>query len=91
MNIIPKITWQRSLLFLICVALLAIAQVGLSFMRNNLATNIQKQEQKKIKTQANITQLKLELASLKRPERLRALAQENLDMHSPMPHQIIQP
>lgn len=91
MSIMPKVTWQRSLLFLICVAVLATAQVGLSFMRNTLASNIQKQEQQKRKIYVDITQLKLELASLKRPERLRSLAQEHLGMRSPMPHQIIQP
>jgi len=87
----PKFTWKRALVFLLCIALLAFAQVGLSFIRNNLSSDLQKKEHQLNKLENEISRLKLELASMKRPEKLRSLARERLGMRSPMPHQVIRP
>ncbi len=75
----------------VCLAVLAGAQIWLSHVRNELSLDTQRlvAEQKAIRQESSA--LRLEVASLSRPERLREYAMTTLGMAPPTPMQVIHP
>jgi len=74
-----------------CLAVLAAAQIWLSHVRNELSLETQQlAKQQKIVRQES-SRLRLEVASLSRPERLREYAINTLHMAPPTPMQIVRP
>ncbi len=73
------------------VGLLAAAQVWLSHVRYELSQDSQRMMAEKQDVALETSKLRLELASLTRPERLRQLAQQRLHMAPPRPMQVIKP
>jgi|AMFO01.1.fsa_nt_gi cell division protein FtsL len=71
--------------------LLAAAQVWLSHMRIELTHQSQRVADEQAAVSHELQNLRLELASLARPERLRRIAQEQLHMGPPQPMQVLQP
>ncbi len=73
----------------VCLAVLAGAQIWLSHVRNELSLETQRlaAEQKAVRQESS--KLRLEVASLSRPERLREYATETLGMAPPKPMQVI--
>jgi len=71
------------------LAVLAGAQIWLSHVRNELSLETQRlaAEQKAVRQESST--LRLELASLSRPERLREYAMSKLGMAPPKPMQVI--
>jgi len=87
-----RYSWQRPIHLLgLCIALLAVAQIGLAHQRNGLSQQISVMEGEQQGLKAEIDQLNLELASLTRPERLRALATSELGMLAPTARQMVRP
>lgn len=70
---------------------MAAGQVWISHLRNNLASDIQQQQQQQAELRQEVQRLQIELASLTRPERLRAMARDKLGMQPPLPAQVIKP
>jgi len=73
----------------VCLAVLAGAQIWLSHVRNELSLETQRlaTEQKAVRQESS--KLRLEVASLSRPERLREYAIARLGMVPPKPMQVI--
>lgn len=84
--------WKRPLpILFIVMALMAAAQISLAHQRNGLsqeASVLQRQHQA---LQTELNQMRLELASLTRPERLRTLATSELGMGPATARQIKRP
>lgn len=78
-----------SLVFTICV--LAAGQVWLSHLRVENAQQVAKLKKEQVLLSQNVQNLKLEFASLVRPDTLRRLAREKLGMHAPSPMQVVKP
>lgn len=74
-----------------CCGLLAAGQVWLSHMRIDQTHQTQKIAGQQAALSHELQNLRLELASLSRPERLRRIAQERLHMGPPQPMQVLQP
>jgi len=83
-------SWLKSWLILpLMLGLLSTAQVWLSNLRYDLSLEAQSLAAEKQTTLKEISKLRIELASLTRPERLRQLARTKLDMAPPNPMQVI--
>ncbi|MFQ5344597.1 MAG: cell division protein FtsL [Mariprofundus sp.] len=83
-------SWLKPwMLFPVCVAILAAGQIWLSHLRYEMSLDTQRlmAEQKGI--QRGLSKLRLEAASLTRPERLRQYANSKLGMAPPKPMQVI--
>ena len=72
-----------------CVAVLAGAQIWVSNMRNELSLETQRLVKAQDVVRQESTKLRLEVASLSRPERLRKYAITRLGMVPPKPIQVI--
>ena len=70
---------------------LAAGQVWLSHLRVNTAQDAASLKKEKVILEQEVQGLKLELASLTRPDTLRRLAREKLGMHAPTPMQVMKP
>jgi len=79
------------LLMLLVAGLLAAGQIWLSHLRYELSLETQKLNAEKQDALGQSSKLRLELASLTRPERLRQLAQQKLGMGPPNPSQVVNP
>jgi len=73
----------------VSLAVLAGAQIWLSHVRNELSLETQRLTAEKNAVQQESSKLRLEAASLSRPERLREYAIATLDMAPPKPMQVI--
>jgi cell division protein FtsL len=83
-------SWLRSWLVLpLVLGLLSAAQIWLSYLRYDLSLETQSLSAEKQAALKEISKLRIEFASLTRPERLRQLARTKLDMASPNPMQVI--
>jgi len=71
------------------LGLMSAAQIWLSYLRYELSLDTQSLSAEKQAVFSGISKLRLELASLTRPERLRQLASSKLDMAPPQPMQVI--
>jgi cell division protein FtsL len=71
------------------LGLLSAAQVWLSYLRYDLSLETQSLSAEKQTVLRETSKLRLEVASLTRPERLRQLARTKLDMAPPKPMQVI--
>lgn len=82
--------WIRPWLFLpVILGLLSAAQVWLSYLRYDLSLETQRVSAEKQAVAMESSKLRLEVASLTRPERLRQLARTRLGMAPPSPVQVI--
>lgn len=68
---------------------LAAGQIWLSHLRYELSLEAQKLNADKQEVLGESSKLRLELASMTRPERLRKLAQKKLGMRPPLPAQVV--
>jgi len=83
-------SWLKSWLILpLMLGLLSTAQVWLSYLRYDLSLEAQSLAAEKQTALKEISKLRIEVASLTRPERLRKLASSKLDMAPPNPMQVI--
>ncbi|MDX8388675.1 MAG: cell division protein FtsL [Ghiorsea sp.] len=82
---------MRIPLIVLTVCLLAAGQVWLSHLRVDVAQRVSKLKQERNTVKQEVQNLKLELASLMRPDTLRRLAREELGMRAPKPMQVIKP
>ena len=83
-------SWFKSWLILpLMLGLLSVAQVWLSNLRYELSLETQSLAAEKQSALKEISKLRIEVASLTRPERLRQLARSKLDMAPPNPMQVI--
>jgi len=73
----------------LCLAVLAGAQIWLSHVRNELSLETQRLAAEQRSVRQESSKLRLEVASLSRPERLREYATETLGMAPPKPMQVI--
>jgi len=73
------------------VAVLAGGLIWLSHLRYELALEIQRTNTERKTIEQESSALRLEVASLTRPERLRQYARNKLDMRPPGPMQVIHP
>ncbi len=78
-------------LLAITVCLLAAGQVWVSHLRVDVAQHVTRLKQEKNLLQQEVQGLKLELASLMRPNTLRRLAREKMGMRPPVPMQVVKP
>jgi len=69
----------------------AAGQVWLSHVRYDLSQGMQQLMAEKQDAALETSKLRLEIASLTRPERLRELAQTRLHMAPPRPMQVLRP
>lgn len=84
--------WIRPWLFLpLALGLLSAAQVWLSYLRYDLSLEMQRITAERQGVAMESSKLRLEVASLTRPERLRRLARTRLGMAPPGPMQVIHP
>jgi len=84
--------WQHPVpLTGLALALLAAGQISLAHLRNGLSQEISQARQQRQALQTELNQLRLELASLTRPDRLRQLAGTRLGMGPAAARQIIRP
>ena len=82
--------WIKPWLFLpITLGLLSAAQVWLSYLRYDLSLEMQRITTEKQAVVMESSKLRLEVASLTRPERLRQLARTKLGMAPPNPVQVV--
>jgi len=82
--------WLKSWMMLpLCVAILAAGQIWLSHLRYEMSLEMQRliAEQKDVRRESS--KLRLETASLTRPDRLRQYANSKLGMAPPKPMQVI--
>lgn len=79
------------LLVPVAAGLLAACQIWLSHLRYELSLDSQELNTEKQEMLGEVSQLRLELASMTRPERLRQLAQQKLGMAPPKPAQVVSP
>ncbi|MDQ7002923.1 MAG: cell division protein FtsL [Ghiorsea sp.] len=82
--------WQIPLLVIVFGALSA-GQVWLSHLRVGVAQQVSSAAQAQRLAQQDVQNLKLELASLMRPNTLRRLAHDELGMQAPTSMQVIRP
>ncbi len=83
-------SWLKPWLILpLILGLLSIAQVWLSYLRYDLSLEAQSLTAEKQTALKEISKLRIEIASLTRPERLRQLARTELGMAPPNPMQVI--
>lgn len=83
-------SWLKPWLILpAMLGLLSAAQVWLSYLRYDLSLETQSLSAEKQTVLRETSKLRLEVASLTRPERLRQLARTKLDMAPPKPMQVI--
>ena len=83
-------SWLRPWLLLpLMLGLLSAAQVWLSYLRYDMSLETQSLAAEKQSELKEISKLRIEIASLTRPERLRQLASTELDMAPPNPMQVI--
>jgi len=87
----PKRNSIRMWLALLLSGLLGAAQVGMTHKRLELARQHASMQREERSLNAGISRLRLELATLTRPERLRRLAVSELGMRPPKPVQVIRP
>jgi len=73
------------------LALLAGTQIWLSHLRNELSLERQRLQFEQVAVRQELSKLRLEVASLSRPERLRTYAIETLHMAPPKPMQVVRP
>ena len=78
-------------LFVISICMLAAAQLWVSHLRVDVAQQLVKLAQERDVLQQDVQGLKLELASLMRPDTLRRLAREKMGMRPPAPMQVVKP
>ncbi len=84
--------WQRPLpLLSLALALMVAGQISLAHQRNGLSHQISLTQNKFEGLQTELDRMNLEMASLTRPERLRALATSQLGMLPPSPRQVVHP
>jgi cell division protein FtsL len=84
---LSRVSWLS--LFL-GIGLLAGGQVWLAYLRVDVAQDIAKLKKEKILLVQDVQSLKLELASMKRPDTLRRLARE-MGMAAPTAMQVVKP
>lgn len=86
------LTWLKPWLLLPLMAgALAGGQIWLSHLRYEMSLEVQQFTTQKEMLKMQSSKLRLEIASLTRPERLRKLAQQKLGMGPPRPMQVIRP
>jgi len=73
----------------LCLAVLAGAQIHLAQVRNDLSLQTQRLQAEQQALRQESSKLRLEVASLSRPERLRQYAITTLHMGPPTPMQVI--
>ncbi len=73
------------------IALLTAAQIWVSHLRNEIALESQQLHSEEKAIAQSSSKLRLEVASLMRPERLRRYARQKLGMAPPTPMQVIHP
>ncbi len=78
-------------LLVISIGFLSAGQVWLSHLRVVVAQQVSSSKQEQRLVQQDVQNLKLELASLMRPNTLRRLAHEELGMQAPTSMQVIRP
>jgi len=76
--------------FAILIGLLAGAQVWQAYLRVDTAQEFTKIKKEKVKLQQDVQSLKLELASITRPDTLRRLARQ-MGMSAPTSMQVVKP
>lgn len=79
------------MLMLVLVALIAGVQVWVSHLRYEMSLDTQRLQAEKQEIMKRAGLLRLELASMTRPERLREIAIGQLDMSPPTPMQVVHP
>jgi len=77
------------LLVPLTVALLTAAQIWVSHLRNEVSLSAQRLAAEQKVVEKELSKLRLELASLTRPERLRRYARRKLGMAPPSPSQVV--
>ncbi len=77
--------------WVLTVCVLAAAQVWLPYQRGMVAQETTQLKKERILVQQDVQNLKLELASLMRPDTLRRLAHQKLGMHAPTAMQVLNP
>lgn len=82
---------QVNIIILLSCALLGVSQVWVSYLRNSTAREAYDAQQRIVTLSEEIQELKIESASLMRPERLRRIAHEELGMRAPDSGQVIRP
>ncbi len=83
-------TWLRPWLAVpVAIGILAAGQIWMSHLRYELSLENQRVNNDQQETLQLISTLRLELANLTRPERLRKTAQEKLGMAPPKPMQVV--
>jgi len=82
---------RATLIWGILVCVLAAAQVWLPHLRGEVAQHMAVLQKEKSRVQQDVQGLRLELASLMRPNSLRRLAHQTLGMRAPQPQQVIRP
>ncbi|MDQ6979644.1 MAG: cell division protein FtsL [Mariprofundaceae bacterium] len=80
---------RLNITILLLCAVLGVAQVWMSFMRNSTAREMHRAQQSIIVLNNEIKAMKIETGSLLRPERLRQVAHEQLGMRAPLPTQLL--
>jgi len=78
-------------LLVLVVCTLAAGQVWLSHLRVDVAQKVSQLKHERNAIKQDVQNLKLELASLVRPDTLRRLAREKMGMHAPTPMQVVKP
>jgi len=73
----------------VCVAVLAAGQIWLSHLRYEMSLDTQRLIAEQKNVQRESSKLRLETASLTRPDRLRQYANSKLGMAPPKPMQVI--
>jgi len=81
---------RLNITILFLCAVLGVAQVWMSFLRNSTAREIHSAQQSITELSDEIEAMKIESGSLMRPERLRQVAHEQLGMRAPLPTQLLQ-
>ncbi len=78
-------------LLAVFIGVLSAGQVWLSHLRVAVAQQTTHARQEQQLVQQDVQNLKLEMASLMRPNTLRRLAHEKLGMQAPTPMQVVRP
>jgi|UPI00035C2BCE cell division protein FtsL len=81
---------RLNIIILLLCAVLGVAQVWMSFLRNSTAREIHNAQQSIVTLSDEIKAMKIESGSLMRPERLRQVAHDQLGMRAPLPTQLLQ-
>jgi cell division protein FtsL len=75
----------------VAVGMLSATHIWMSYMRNDISQQMQRLTAEKKSVDMEVSKLRLEIASLTRPERLRRLAADKLGMAAPRAMQVIRP